>query len=287
MYSRTSSARNRKKLTTNSGVPVNFFRSSGSCVAMPTGTRVQMADAHHDAARDDERRGREAELLGAEQRRDHDVAARLHLPVDLHDDAVAQPVEEQHLLRFGQAQLPGHTAVLDAGERRGARAAVVARDQHHVGVRLGDARGDRADAGLGDELHVDPRARVRVLQVEDQLREVLDRVDVVVRRRRDEPDARRGVAHLRNPRVDLVAGQLAALAGLRALRHLDLQVVGVHEVLARHAEPARGDLLDGAPARVAVRRRACSARDPRRPRRCSTSRRSGSSRSPASRAPPG
>ena len=29
---------------------------------------VEVADAHHDAARDDQRRGREAELLGAEQR---------------------------------------------------------------------------------------------------------------------------------------------------------------------------------------------------------------------------
>ena len=37
MYSRTSSAMNRKKLTMNSALPVNFLRSSGSCVATPTG----------------------------------------------------------------------------------------------------------------------------------------------------------------------------------------------------------------------------------------------------------
>ena len=49
---------------------------------------------------------------------------------------------------------------------------------------------------------------------------------------------------LRHPRVDLVAGQLSALAGLGALGHLDLDVVGVREVEARDAEPARGDLLD-------------------------------------------
>ena len=46
--SRTSSAMKRKKFSTNSGVPVNFLRSSGSCVAMPTGqvfrwqTRIMM-----------------------------------------------------------------------------------------------------------------------------------------------------------------------------------------------------------------------------------------------------
>ena len=53
--------------------------------------------------------------------------------------------------------------------------------------------------------------------------------------------------------VDLVAGQLAALAGLRALGHLDLQLVGVDEVVRGHAEAARGHLLDRRAARVAVR----------------------------------
>ena len=35
---------------------------------------VEMALAHHDAAGRDQRRGREAEFVGAEQGRDHDVA---------------------------------------------------------------------------------------------------------------------------------------------------------------------------------------------------------------------
>jgi hypothetical protein len=39
------------------------------------------------------------------------------------------------------------------------------------------------------------------------------------------------------------------------LRHLDLQVVGVHEVLTRHTEPARRDLLDRRALRVAVAER--------------------------------
>ncbi len=95
--------------------------------------------------------------------------------------------------------------MLEAGERRRAGAAVVARDQHDVGVRLGHAGRHRADAALGDELHRDARLAVRVLQVEDQLRQVLDRIDVVVRRRRDQADAGRRVPRLRDPRVDLVA----------------------------------------------------------------------------------
>ncbi len=246
-----------------------------------------MADAHHDAARDDERRRREPELLGAEQRRDHHVAAGLHLPVDLDDDPIAQPVHHEHLLRLGQPELPRHAAVLDGGERRGARAAVMAGDQHDVGVRLGDARRDGADADLRHQLDVNARLRVRVLEVVDELRQILDRVDVVMRRRRNERHAGRRMPHLRDPRIDLVPGQLAAFAGLRALRHLDLQVVAVDQILARHAEPARGHLMHRAAPPVAVRISACIAPDPRRLLRCSTCRRSGSSRSPASRALPG
>ena len=97
-----------------------------------------MADPHHHAAGDDQRRGGEAELLGAEQGGDDDVAAGLHLPVDLHDDPVAQAVEQQRLLRLGQAQLPRRAGVLERGQRRGAGAAVVAGDQDDVGVRLAD-----------------------------------------------------------------------------------------------------------------------------------------------------
>ena len=95
---------------------------------------VEVADAHHDAARHDERRGGEAELLGAEQRGDDDVAAGLQLAVGLHDDAVAQAVEQQRLLGLGQAELPRRAGVLERRERAGAGAAVVAGDEHDVGL---------------------------------------------------------------------------------------------------------------------------------------------------------
>ena len=120
---------------------------------------VEVADAHHHAAAHDERRGGEAELLGAEQRGDDDVAAGLELAVALHDDAVAQAVAHERLLRLGDAELPRRARVLERRERRRAGAAVVAGDEHDVAVRLGHARGDRADADLRDELHVHARRR--------------------------------------------------------------------------------------------------------------------------------
>jgi hypothetical protein len=211
-----------------------------------------VADPHHDAAGHHQRRGGEAELLGAEQRGDDHVPAGLQLPVDLHHDPVAQLVEQQRLLGLGQAELPRGAGVLERGQRRRAGAAVVPGDQHHVGVRLGHPGRDRADADLGDQLDVHPRGGVGVLQVVDQLGQVLDRVDVVVRRRRDQPDAGVECRVLAIHGYTLCPGSWPPSPRLGALGHLDLQVVGVDQVLAGHAEPAAGHLLDGAAPQVAV-----------------------------------
>src|SRR5262249_44375432 len=52
--------------------------------------------------------------------------------------------------------------------------------------------------------------------------------------------------------VHLVAGQLPALARLRALGDLDLQLVGIDQVLGADAEARARHLLDGAAPEVTV-----------------------------------
>ena len=214
-------------------------------------TGVQMTLAHHDAAFDDERCRREAEFVGPQHRADDHVAAGLHLAVDLHGDPAAQAVQHQCLLRFGESQLPRSPSVLDRRFGRRAGAAIVTCDRHMVRLGLGHAGGDRADADFGNQFHADRRQRIRVLQVVNQLREVFDRVDVVMRRRRDQPDSGNREAESRDVFRNFVAGQLAAFAGLGTLCHLDLQLVGVDEVLGGHTEAGGGDLLDLGAQRIA------------------------------------
>src|SRR5690606_19995181 len=169
---------------------------------------------------------------------------RLHAAVGAQDNAAAEAVHHEHLVRFGHADFPGGAGVLDRGDRRGARATVVTGYEHDVRIGLRDARGDRADAGTRDELHAHLRAAIDLLEVEDQLREVLDRVDVVVWRRRDECDTGNRMTQPRDERRDLVAGQLAALTGLCALGHLDLDLLRVGQVLGGDAEATGRHLLD-------------------------------------------
>ncbi len=116
---------------------------------------VEMADAHHDASRDDERRGREPELLRAEQRGDDDVPPRLQLPVHLDDDTVAQLVHHQRLLCLGEPQLPRRAGMLERVQRARTGSAIVTGDEQHIAQRLGHAGRDGSDSGLADEFGVD------------------------------------------------------------------------------------------------------------------------------------
>ena len=147
---------------------------------------VEVALAGHVAADRDERRRPERELLGAEQRRDHQVATGLEAAVGAQRDPVAQVVAQQDLVDLGQTELPRRPDVLDRRQRRRAGPSGVAGQVDVRGAGLGDARGDRADPAARDELDADARRRVDRAQVGDELGEVLDRVDVVVRRWADQ-----------------------------------------------------------------------------------------------------
>jgi hypothetical protein len=132
---------------------------------------------------DHQRRGGKAEFVGAQQRADGNVAAGLHLAVGLHADAAAQAVQHQRLLGFGQTDFPGAAAMLDGRPGRGAGAAVVAGNHHMVALHLATPAAMVPTPISTDQLDADAGMRRHVLQVVDQLGQILDRVDVVVRRR--------------------------------------------------------------------------------------------------------
>ena len=213
---------------------------------------VGVALAHHDASHRDQRRGADAVFVGTEHRRHDDVAAGLQAAIGAQHDLAAQIVHAQHLMHFGQAHFPWQTGMLDRGLRARARAAAMSGHQNRVGLGLGHTGGNGADTGGSDQLHTDLGVGVDLLQVVDQLCQILDGIDVMVRRRRDQRHAGGRVAEPRDQAVDLDAGKLAALAGLCALRHLDLDFLAVVQIFRGHAETARGNLLDRAGRVVAI-----------------------------------
>src|SRR5207249_10218357 len=146
-----------------------------------------------------------------------------------------EPALDEGPLGLREADLPGQAGVLDRAERRGARASVRPGDVHDLGEALGHAGGDGPHPDLGYQLHRDLRDRVHLLEVEYELGEVLDRVDVVMRCRADQGHPGLRVPEARDLLGDLVAGELPALARLRALGDLDLELVREGAVLGSHA----------------------------------------------------
>ncbi len=147
-------------------------------------------------------------------------------------------------MRFAQPNFPGKTGVLDGSQRRRAGAAIVAADGDDIGACFGYARGDDADAGAGNELYADASARIHGAEVVNQLREIFDAVDVVMRGRRNQRRARSGMADARDVFADFLGGELAAFAGLGALRHFDFEFFGMDKIVGGDAKAAGGDLFD-------------------------------------------
>ena len=210
---------------------------------------VELAAAADRAAERDHRQGAEGDPVRPHAvELDHVVGVAVAaVGPDL--DPVSDPRLHQRPVDRAGADVGGQAGVPERVLARGAGAALEARQGDDVGARLGDPEADRADVRHHRHLDRHPQVRVDRLQLVDQLRQVLDRVEVVVVGGRDQVGAGRGVARRRHLLGDLLAGQVPALAGLRALADLDLGDVGGVEHLGRDPEAARGDLL---PAPLAV-----------------------------------
>ena len=216
------------------------------------GAGVQVALPQHNAAADNQRSRGKADFIGPQQESDGGVPAGFQLPIGLHYDPAAEVVGDQYLLGFGQAQLPGQAGVFDRGLRRGSGAAVMPANQHYIAVAFGNAGGDGANAHFRHQFDMDPGRRIDVFQVVNQLGQILNGIDVVMRRRGNQFHAGGSMPHPADNFIHLVTRQLPALPGLGTLGHFDLQVRGVDQIVGRNPEPARGHLLDGAVAGIAI-----------------------------------
>ena len=151
--------------------------------ADPDRTRIRLALPHHDAAHRDQGRRADPVFFGPHHRRHHHVTARPQTAICPQRHPFAQVVHRQNLMRLGQPHFPRQPSILDTRRRRRPRAPVVTRDQDHIRLGLRHPRRNRAHARRRHQLHRHLGARVDLLQVIDQLRQILDGIDVMVRRR--------------------------------------------------------------------------------------------------------
>ncbi len=103
---------------------------------------------------------------------------------------------------------------------------------------------DNAHTNFGYQLHRHATAWIGTFQVIDELFEVLNGVDIVVRWWGDEANTSSGVTRAGNRGRYFVAGEFTTLAGFRALCHFDLQFIGICEIVRGDSEATRSDLLN-------------------------------------------
>src|SRR6185503_17453194 len=216
-------------------------RSDLRCDADVTG--VELTATADRAADRDHRHRPEPDAVRAKAEHLRDIERALHPAVapDLH--VIAQAVGDERAVRLGHADLRRQACTPQRVLPRRAGPAVISGQRDDVGARFCDATRDDPDIRCHRDLHGDTRARVDGLQLVDDLREILDRVDVVIVRRRDEVDAGPRVARERDLDRHLLRREVTALARLRALADLDLEVVGRIGQHGRDTEPSRRDLL--------------------------------------------
>ena len=197
---------------------------------------VGVADPSHDATLSDHGDRPEPILFRAEQSSDHDVPAGFQTSISTQQNPIAQTVFHQGAMHLGEAKFPWTAGVLDRTQGRCARAPVVAGDLNHIRVGLRHARSDGANADLGHQLHAHRSSRMHLVQIMNQLRQVLNGIDVVVRRRRNQGHPGLAVAQPGDVLVDLRPRQLPPFTGLGPLGHLDLQLFATAQVFSRHTE---------------------------------------------------
>src|SRR6267142_1528372 len=165
-----------------------------------------MALARHDATDGEERGRAKTKFVRAENGSKDDIACKFQASVHAERETRTEARANQGVVRFAQTDFPGKPGVLDGSERRGAGATIVAADGDDVRASFGDARGDDPDARAGNQLHADASARIHGAQVVDQLREVFDAVDIVMRRRRNQRSTGRRMPNARDVFADLPRG---------------------------------------------------------------------------------
>ena len=111
-------------------------------------------------------------------------------------------------------------------------------------MSFANASSNSANAHFSNKFDVDTCILICILQVMDELREIFNGVNIVMRRWRNKSYARGRMSNFCNPWVDLVTRKLTAFARLCALRHFDLYIIGINEVFTCDSETARSNLFD-------------------------------------------
>ena len=208
------------------------------------GAGVRLALTHHDASHGNQCSRADTIFFGPHHGCHDNVTTCAQATIGAQGDAVAQVVHRQDLMRLCQAHLPWQTRIFNRGRGASTRATIMARDQDDIRLCLSDTRRNRANARRGHQFHGHFGAWVDLLEIIDQLRQILDGIDVVMRWRRDQRHAFGRMTQARNQICHLHARQLTTFTRLGTLCNLDFQLLAMVQIFRCNTKATRCDLFD-------------------------------------------
>ncbi len=129
----------------------------------------------------------------------------------------------------------------------------MAGNKYGIRLGLGHTCGNGTNTRTSYQLDGHAGIRVDLLKVVNELRQILDGINIVVRRWGDQRDPRRCMAQLGNKLGHLEAGQLPTFARFGPLRNLNFQLAAIVQVLRGHPKTPRCHLLDGGGCIIPIR----------------------------------
>ncbi len=149
----------------------------------PYPTGIEVADTQHHTADNDQRTRTEGILLGTEDRRFDDIECRFESTVCFQRNLSSEVVGFEGIMRLKESEFPRVTRKTDRTDRCGTCTAVPAGDDDLVGIGFRHTGCNGSDTGSRYEFDRDLRIRINLLHIEDQLCQIFDGIDIMVRRR--------------------------------------------------------------------------------------------------------
>ena len=207
-------------------------------------TSIQIADTHHHTAHRYKRCCCKAIFLSTQKCCDHNVTTAHQLTVRLDDDLISQSVHDQCLVCLGKTKLPRKTCIVDGVTRCSSCTAVITGNKDYLCTGFCHTCCNCSDTGFRYEFDRNTGIFIGIFQVVDQLRQIFDRINIMMRWRGDQADTRCGMTCLCNPWIYLACRQMSAFTRFCALCHFDLDFLCTGQIFTCYTKTSTCYLLD-------------------------------------------
>ena len=145
---------------------------------------------------------------------------------------------------LSKTQLPGKSCIVNGTFRSSTGSSVITGDQDNLSTSFCNTCSYRTNSSLRYQFYRNPCIFIRIFQVIDQLCQILNGVNIVMRRRGNQAHTRCRVSCLCDPRVYFSCRQMAAFTRFCSLCHLNLDFLCTNQIAAGNTKSTGCYLLD-------------------------------------------